>query len=173
MARKLSGSARRELVAAVRARYVASAPSVKRTILREFAAITGYHRKSAIRILNGSGSEIAPAIHRARPRIYDEAFCSTLVVLWEASDRVCGKRLRALLPFLVPALERHGHLVIEPMARTKLLGVSAAYDRSTTDGSARVMRSATGSPWTDGLEAERADSYLCRLELAGAGFLGD
>lgn len=134
MARKLSGSARRELVSAVRARYVASAPSVKRTILREFAAITGYHRKSAIRILNGSGSEIAPAIHRTRPRIYDEAFCSTLVVLWEASDRVCGKRLRALLPFLVPALERHGHLVIEPMARTKLLGVSAAtIDRLLTE----------------------------------------
>jgi hypothetical protein len=28
------------------------------------------------------------------------------VVLWEAFDRVCGKRLRALLPSLVPALER-------------------------------------------------------------------
>ena len=44
MAKGLSGSARRELVAAVRARYAASAPSVKREILREFAAITGYHR---------------------------------------------------------------------------------------------------------------------------------
>jgi hypothetical protein len=126
MARKLSGSARRELVAAVRTRYGASAPSVKRTILREFAAITGYHRKSVIRILNGNGNESATAIHRLRPRIYDEAFCCTLVVLWEASDRVCGKRLRALLPLLVSALERHGHLVLEPLARAKLLGVSAA-----------------------------------------------
>jgi hypothetical protein len=51
MAKRLSGSARRELVAAVRARYGANAPSVKREILREFSAITGYHRKSAIRIL--------------------------------------------------------------------------------------------------------------------------
>lgn len=126
MAKRLSGSARRELVAAVRARYGASAPSVKREILREFSAITGYHRKSAIRILNGDGGESAVVVHRSRPRIYDEAFCRTLIVLWEASDRVCGKRLRALLPLLVPALERHGHLTVEPLARARLLGVSAA-----------------------------------------------
>ena len=55
-----------------------------------------------------------------------EAFCRMLVVLWEASDRVCGKRLRALLPSLVPALERHGHLTLGSGTRTKLLGVSAA-----------------------------------------------
>ena len=55
MAKRLSGLARRELIVAVRGRHSTSAPSVKREILREFAAITGYHRKSAIRILNGNG----------------------------------------------------------------------------------------------------------------------
>jgi hypothetical protein len=125
MAKRLSGLARRELIVAVRGRYSTSAPSVKREILREFAAITGYHRNSAIRILNGNGGH-SVAIPRQRPRLYDDAFCSTLIVLWEASDRVCGKRLRALLPLLVPSLERHGHLVLEPPARIKLLAVSAA-----------------------------------------------
>jgi len=134
MAKRLSGSARRELVAAVRARYGASAPSVKREILREFSAITGYHRKSAIRILNDDGGESGVVVRCPRPRIYDEAFCRTLIVLWEASDRVCGKRLRALLPLLVPALERHGHLIVEPLARARLLGVSAAtIDRMLSD----------------------------------------
>ena len=33
-------------------------------------------------------------------------------MLWEASDRVCGKRLKPLLPLLVSALERHGHLTL-------------------------------------------------------------
>jgi hypothetical protein len=55
MAKRLSGAARRELIAAVRGRYMTSTPHVKREILREFAAITGYHRKSAIRILNDGG----------------------------------------------------------------------------------------------------------------------
>jgi len=30
----------------------------------------------------------------------DEAARAALIVLWEASDRVCSKRLRALLPIL-------------------------------------------------------------------------
>jgi hypothetical protein len=111
----------------------------KRMILREFAAITGYHRKSAIRILNGENEERGAIARGRRPRIYDEGFCRTLVVLWEASDRVCGKRLRALLPSLVPALERHGHLILDPTTRTKLLDVSAAtIDRLV--GEARGLR---------------------------------
>jgi hypothetical protein len=32
------------------------------------------------------------------PRIYDEAVREALVVLWEAADRICGKRLKAILP---------------------------------------------------------------------------
>jgi GNAT superfamily N-acetyltransferase len=126
MAKRLSGTARRELIAAVSVRYLVSSPPAKREILREFAAITGYHRKSAIRILNGHVEDGMAVVQRGRLRIYDEAFCATLIVLWEASDRVCGKRLQALLPSLVPALERHGHLVLDPSARGKLLGVSAA-----------------------------------------------
>ena len=38
------------------------------------------------------------------------AMREAVIVLWEASDRVCGKRLRPLLPVLVEAMERHGHL---------------------------------------------------------------
>ena len=82
----------------------------------------------------GAVEEHATVVHRQRPRVYDEVFCATLIVLWEASDRVCGKRLRALLPLLVPALERRGHLILEPLARNKLLGVSAAtIDRLLTE----------------------------------------
>ena len=44
-----------------------------------------------------------------------------MIVLWEAADRVCGKRLKALFPILVPALERNGHLVLDTVIRPKLL----------------------------------------------------
>lgn len=46
---------------------------------------------------------------RARPRIYDEAERNALILLWDAYDRVCGKRLKALLPVL---LERWNGTVI-------------------------------------------------------------
>jgi hypothetical protein len=61
-----------------------------------------------------------------RPRVYDEAVREALVVLWEASDRVCGKRLKPLLPVLVSALERHGHLQLDPTVRDLVLAASAA-----------------------------------------------
>lgn len=47
-------------------------------------------------------------------------------MVWEASDRVCGKRLKALLPILLPALERNGHLKLEEEIRHKILSMSAA-----------------------------------------------
>jgi hypothetical protein len=66
---------------------------------------------------------------------------AALVVLWEASDRLCGKRLRAALPVLVPAMERHGHLTLDEAVRRRLLAVSA----STIDRLLRGVRAEAGS----------------------------
>jgi hypothetical protein len=49
-----------------------------------------------------------------------------LVPLWEASDRLCGKRLQALLPLLVESLERHGHRSLETGVKESLLAMSSA-----------------------------------------------
>jgi hypothetical protein len=57
-------------------------------------------------------------------------------VVREASDRVCGKRLRPLLPVLVEAMERHGHLRLAPEVRISLLAMSAA----TMDRALRGVR---------------------------------
>src|SRR2546423_4842061 len=59
-------------------------------------------------------------------RIYDEAGREALIVVWEASDRICGKRLQPLMPILVEAMERHGHLQLEPEVRSRLLTMRAA-----------------------------------------------
>lgn len=62
----------------------------------------------------------------AGKKIYDEAVREALVVLGEAADRICGKRLKAILPTLVEAMERHKHLDVEPSVRERLLSVSAS-----------------------------------------------
>ena len=46
-------------------------------------------------------------------RIYDEAVREAVILVWEASDRICGKRLKAALPHLVESMERHGHLDLD------------------------------------------------------------
>ena len=127
---------RKELIGALRARYRAAEVADKVKILDEFVALTGYHRKHAIRVLR---EEATSKETRARNRLYDEAVRQALTVLWEAADRVCGKRLKALIPMLVDAMERHGHLDLDPVVKTKVLQVSAAtIDRVLADARAHI-----------------------------------
>jgi hypothetical protein len=122
---KMTPRMRMELANVIRDRYGAAANKDKRRILEEFVAATGYHEKSAVRVLN-TAPEPKRRQTRQRLSIYDEAARGALIVLWEASDRVCGKRLKALLPVLLPALERNGHLKLETDIRGKILSMSAA-----------------------------------------------
>ena len=122
---EISAAARQELVQAVGERYREGTADAKRRILDEFVVLTGYHRKHAIRVLNGATGPSATT-KRGRLRLYDEAVRQALIVFWEASDRVCGKRLKPLLPVLLPALEGHGHVRLDPTVRQHLLAVSAS-----------------------------------------------
>lgn len=121
----ISGEARRELVHAVGERYRAGSREEKRRILDEFVAVTRWHRKHAIRVLNVAGADNGPR-RKPRARVYDDAVGKALLLLWEASDRICAKRLRPLLPALVAALERHGHLHLDERVHARVLGASAA-----------------------------------------------
>ena len=53
---KMTHTARAELANAIRRRYQSAAAKVKRKILAEFVAATGYHEKSAIRVLNSQAT---------------------------------------------------------------------------------------------------------------------
>ena len=116
----LSKMAKQELLATIRDRYRECSIKDKGRIRDEFIAVPGHHRKHGIRLLGQLGSgEDAPRPVRGR-RIYNEA----VIVIWEAADRICGKRLKAALPHLVESMERYGHL--DPEVRTRLLTASAA-----------------------------------------------
>jgi len=122
---KISKEARAELVGAIKQRYSQSCKAEKTRILDEFVALTGYHRKHAVRVLSGR-SRAVPDEQKVSRKIYDEAVKETMIVLWEAADRICGKRLKPGLPGLVAAMERHGHLRLESNVRARVLSVSAA-----------------------------------------------
>jgi len=62
---------RKELIEGVGQRYRTSSDKDKPKILEEFVRLTGYHRKHAIRVLNGSAAK--PAERRPREHVYDEA----------------------------------------------------------------------------------------------------
>lgn len=116
---------RRELIDAVAARYRAAGRNQKKEILDEFVKVTGFHRKHAIRVLKKSPKLETPE-PRQRARIYGEAVREALTIVWEAADRICGKRLRQVIGGLVEAMERHGHLRLDSAVRESLLSMSAA-----------------------------------------------
>src|SRR5712672_3606300 len=101
--RRISMAARDELVAAIAGRYAQGDRAERGRILDEFAAVTGFHRKHAMRLLR-TGQVNRRSGPRPGRRVYDDAVIEALIVVWEASDRVCGKRLRPLVPVLIEAM---------------------------------------------------------------------
>jgi hypothetical protein len=131
--KQVSMATRKELIQAVGERYRTASVADKTKILDEFVELTGYHRKHAVRVL---GREPAPPVKQkaVRHREYDEAFRQKLIMLWEAGDRLCGKRLKALIPSLIAAMEKHGHLELDSSMRALLMKVSpATIDRLLTE----------------------------------------
>jgi len=89
---------RRELIEAVGERYRGSGRDEKHQILDEFLKVTGYNRKHAIRVLRREGH---PPLARPGPRPrYNDEVRAALITLWEAADRICGKRLQRSLALM-------------------------------------------------------------------------
>ncbi|MXY33809.1 MAG: hypothetical protein F4Y60_06920 [Boseongicola sp. SB0664_bin_43] len=112
-------SARGELLEALRQRCRGAERSEKSRILDEFVSVTGHHRKHAVRLLRGSAPTEAPGGRPGNVKYGDEVQ-DALVVLWEASDRMCGMCLHVHLPSPLEAMERHGHLALPEDVRADL-----------------------------------------------------
>lgn len=65
-------------------------------ILGEFTAVSGYHRKHTIRLMSSPLTERVKT-EGASGRVYGEAVKTAFVIIWEAADRICGKRLKAAI----------------------------------------------------------------------------
>ena len=121
-----------EYADAVRGRYFRASKKKKTEILDEFVANTGLHRKATIRLLNRR--KILPGRkRRGRPKLYDLEVMAALKVGWEATDRICSKRLQPFLPELVGILKTKGEITVTEETEEKLGRMSA----STID---RILR---------------------------------
>jgi hypothetical protein len=96
-----------EYVEAVRGRYRRASKIEKGKILDEFTQVVGCHRKAAIRLLRREKQARAKG-KRGRPRQYGVSIAEALRIAWEATDRLCSKRLHPFLPELIKVLRRCG-----------------------------------------------------------------
>src|SRR5262245_7360626 len=144
-----------EYLARMQARYLKATKREKGALLDEVVAVTGYHRRHALRVLRhgrfpdarlAEVQGVAPAGGRpprrgsgpppGRPRVYSSVVVGALRVAAEASNWLCGTRLAPFLPELVPALEAEGALRLTPEDRARLLAMSAR----TIDRRLRLFR---------------------------------
>ncbi len=77
----------------------------------------------AVRLVVGQRNKRRPAV---RPRKYGEAVKRVLVYLWDCFDQMCGKRLVAVLPALLPTLVKRKVLTKDGAVYLKLCQISAA-----------------------------------------------
>jgi len=148
----MSQSSKRELVAAIRPRYLKANKAGKEQILNELIATTGYHRKSAIRVLK-HGPKPKGLKKPGRQKIYHGEVVQVLEQIWEICGRICSKRLQPFLPEIVTILERHHELCLSPEIKPLLLSMS----RSTID---RCLKKARFTSTQRGLSTTKPGALL-------------
>ena len=80
MGRSMSKTSRKELLTTIRDRYLCTTKGAKGRVQDEFTAVTGLHRKHAIRLLVGSEYEKEEGTSLAARRVYDEAAREAVIV---------------------------------------------------------------------------------------------
>ena len=115
----------KEYVEAIKGRYRKGNRNEKGKILDEFTKATGLHRKAAIRSLN-SCSPTRGRKRCGRPRQYGNLVIEALRAVWEASDRLCSKRLHPFLPEFIQVLRRCGESKITIEIEEELCRMSPA-----------------------------------------------
>ena len=105
-------------------RYRQAGRKGKQAILNEFCTNTGYHRKYAIRLLNGPPpGKKAPRKARRRGQSYGHEVISILTAVWEAAGYPWSVRLKALLPLWMPWVRKRFR--VRPEIERQLLAISA------------------------------------------------
>jgi hypothetical protein len=104
----------REYAAVQRERYRQATRAEKRQLLDEVVAVTGIHRKAAIRLLRRAPRSRATPGPGGRPRAYGPEVATAAEVLWQASGRIGAHRLHPFVPELLDRLLQCGELTLPP-----------------------------------------------------------
>lgn len=102
----MGNQGRWEYLRAIYERYRRGERKGKKAILDEFCANTGYHRKYAIRLLNGPPPEKRRKPPRRRGMSYEQETLAVLTAVWEAAGYPWSVRLKALLPAWMPWIRK-------------------------------------------------------------------
>jgi len=122
----MSQRSKRELLEAIRPRYLKANKAKKQKMLDEFTSATGYHRKYAIRVLKNQVPNRPKWKKPGRKTIYGGEVVAALENIWEIYGRICSKRLQPFLPEAIQVLERCKEIELSAQTKQLLLEISSA-----------------------------------------------
>lgn len=122
MEEKMTIHERRKYLRMMKRRYDQADKMTKGQLLDEMEAVTGMHRKSLVRSMNGS-LESKPR-RRERGKTYGPDIDDALRVMDESFDGICAERITPNLAWMARHLDRHGELRVTPGLLDQLESIS-------------------------------------------------
>ena len=126
---KMSHMSKQECIAALRERYLKAEKEEKRSILNEFCLTTGYHRKSAIRVMREPEIEefkrrVCKESRGRKSKYRDPEFVKALKGLWFETNQLCPVNFKQAIPLWLNHFEKENEISADTKA--KLLKISSA-----------------------------------------------
>lgn len=120
----MSKMSKREYLIQLKKKYFKAKKKVKSQLLDDFCDFTKYNRKYSLQLLNNPLSSKWKRAKSRSTKIYDQDVIDPLLILWRATNEICGERFHPFIPTLLPKLIELGELNISDIVYQKLLKIS-------------------------------------------------
>lgn len=124
----MSNKANREYLKTIKIGYINTKKREKKSILSHAQQVTGLSRKRIIRILNSTQSELKICKAGRKPS-YSPDVLEHLKALWFLMEQPCGKKLKVLIPNLLPSYHKRISNLTEDLEKQLLSMSPATIDR--------------------------------------------
>ena len=127
----MTNMSKKELLAAIKPRYIKASKGEKTVMLDEFCNSTGYNRDYAVRILQAGYDcgRVKRVGRKGRKKKYGHNLMAVVVKIWELLEYPCGKRLKPNLVSTIDALVRHGEMKVSD----QIMGLLGKIGATTLD----------------------------------------
>jgi len=135
----MSKMSKREYLIQLKRKYWKAKRKVKIQLLNDFCDFTRYNRKYAIELLNNP----IPAKwkrYKIREKIYGQDVIEPLLILWRATNEICGERFHPFIPTLLPKMITLSEIKVNPEVQEKLLTISLGTVKRIIRRTKRISR---------------------------------
>ncbi len=114
---------KREYLIELKKKYFKVSRKKKSQLLDDFCEFTGYHRKAALRLVNGKLPSRWKR-YKQRQKYYDQKVIDALLVLWRAANEICGERFQPFIGELLKKMIACGEIRVADEVKKKILKIS-------------------------------------------------